>query len=214
MRSLAYAAVSGFHSRNRASSFSAKASTMVSCPCSKCNATSPKQSLNVPDLDNAKSAVLNSFLRKSPSGDTVTRLMSSSTGTVPNLGYRSTEPSSLATEFTWNHANLHRARLTAGSRPSVGLRTKLLIPVSSARILLLASGESKGRRTSAFALVTGSPLNRPKRSGRCLTRIRSRASGIERCSGSCWAAGYAGERRRSLRSHASSDARIIGQSLT
>ena len=37
------------------------------------------------------------------------------------------------------------------------------------------SGESKGRRTSAFTLVTGSPLNRPKRSGRCLTRIRSRA---------------------------------------
>ena len=32
MRSLASAAVSGFHSRNRASSFSAKASTIVSSP--------------------------------------------------------------------------------------------------------------------------------------------------------------------------------------
>jgi len=60
----------------------------------------------------------------------------------------------------------------AASRLSGASHTKLLIPVSSARILLLASGESKGRSTSAFALVTGLPLNRPKRSGRCLTRIR------------------------------------------
>jgi hypothetical protein len=35
--------------------------------------SSPKQSLNLPDLDNAKSVVLNSLPSKSPSGDTATR---------------------------------------------------------------------------------------------------------------------------------------------
>src|ERR1039458_4240951 len=43
MRSLASAAVSGFHWRNRASSFSAKASTMVSCPRSQCSAIDPRR---------------------------------------------------------------------------------------------------------------------------------------------------------------------------
>src|ERR1039458_2981613 len=43
MRSLASAAVSGFHSRNRAFSFSAKASTMVSCPRSQCSAIGPRR---------------------------------------------------------------------------------------------------------------------------------------------------------------------------
>ena len=32
--------------------------------------------------------------------------------------------------------------------------------------------ESRGRRTSAFALVTGSPPNRQERVGKYLTRIR------------------------------------------
>jgi len=126
--------------------------------------SSPKQSLNLPDLDNRKIG--------SPEELTLQRVQ-------------------LAGTINGRLAAVRRLAYEAAD-----------------------SGESKGRRTSAFTLVTGSPLNRPKRSGRCLTRIRSRASGIERCSGFCWVAGYAGERRQSLRSHTFSDARIIGQSLT
>jgi hypothetical protein len=175
--------------------------------------SSPKQSLNLPNIDNAKSAVLNSL----PSKESQRGYRRS---IDEFINWYCSEP-----RLSFNRAVVTRYRIHLESRQlapgtingrlaAVGLRTKLLIPVSSARILLLASGESKGRRTSEFALVTGSPLNRPKRSGRCLTRIRLKASGIERCSGSYCVAGYAGERRQSLRSHTFSDARIIGQSLT
>ena len=107
--------------------------------------------------------------------------MSSSPGIAPNRDCRSAKRSSLATEFTWNPVNSRRARLTAGSRPYVGLHTRPLIPAFSARILRPASGGSRGQRNSAFVLATGSLSTRPKHSGKRQTRIRSRASGIERC---------------------------------
>lgn len=102
---------------------------------------SPKLGLNLPDLDQAKSAVLNSL---------------------------------------WNHVCSRLARSMGGSRR---LLTKLPIPACSARISLRASAESKGRRTPVFDWETGSPPIRQRRSGRCLIRIRSRESEIERCLG-------------------------------
>jgi hypothetical protein len=92
--------------------------------------------------------------------------------------------------------SLRRARLTAGWRPSGVSLTKLPTPDYSPRTSLLASGESRGPRISAFVWVTGSLRTRQERFGRCLTRIHSKASGIERYSGSSRVAGCVGERRQ------------------
>ncbi len=118
---------------------------------------STKHSLNLPDLDQAKSTALNSLASKE------------SQRTVPNRGYRSIERLSPAIEFTWNRASLRRARSTAGPRPLGASHMKPLIPVCSARTLPPTSGESRGIRTLASACGTGSPLTRQGLSGRCLT---------------------------------------------
>src|SRR2546428_1763231 len=117
--------------------------------------SSPKQSLNVPDLDQARSAVLNGL----PSKES-------------QRGYRHAIDEFIAwycsePRLSFNKAVVTRYRIhlesrqlapgtiKAGSRPSIGSRTRPLIPASSARISPLASDESKGRRTLAFVLVTG-----------------------------------------------------------
>lgn len=114
--------------------------------------SSPKQSLNLPDLDQARSEVLNSLPSKESQRGYM-RLTSSLAGIAPNPDFPSTKLSSPAIGFTWSHGSWRRARLNGRLAPSVAWHTKRLIPVCSARILLLASGASKGRRTSAFALV-------------------------------------------------------------
>jgi len=103
--------------------------------------SSPKLSLNLPDLDQAKSAVLNSLPSKESQRGYRHAIDEFITWYSPNLGSRSIRPSLPAIEFIWNHGSLHRARSTAGSQPSGASHTKPLIPVCSALISLLESGE-------------------------------------------------------------------------
>ena len=119
--------------------------------------SSPKHSLNLPDLDQAKSAVLNGLPSRNPS-EVYRHAIDEFTAwycSEPRLSFNKAVVTRYRIHLESRH--LRRARLTAGSRPSVASHTKRLTPVCSARISLLASGASKGRRTSAFALVTGSP---------------------------------------------------------
>jgi hypothetical protein len=134
--------------------------------------SSPKHSLRLADLDQARSAVLNSL----PSKESQRRYRHAIDEFIawycsePRLSFNR----AVVTRYRihLDRANSHRARLTAGSRPSVGSRTRPLIPDCSARISLLASGGSKARKTSAFVSVTGSSPTRQERSGRCRNRIR------------------------------------------
>ena len=115
----------------------------------------PKQTLNIPDLDHAKLAVLNSL----PSKES-------------QRGYRHAIDEFVAwycsePRLSFNKAVVTRCRIhlesrqlapgTINGRPAAsrGSRMRPLIPVCSARISQLASGESKGRRTSASASVIG-----------------------------------------------------------
>ena len=79
--------------------------------------SSPKRSLNLPDLDQAKSAVLNSLPSKESQRGYRHAIDEFIAGTAPNLDCRSTRPLSPALEFIWNHASLRRARSTADSQP-------------------------------------------------------------------------------------------------
>jgi hypothetical protein len=174
--------------------------------------SSLKQSLNLPDLDHAKSAVLNSLPSKESQ-------RGSRYAMDEFIAWYCSEP-----RLSLNKAVVTRdriylesrqlapAQLMAGSRPSVGLHTRPLIPAFSARILQPASGGSRGQRSSAFVLVTGSPSTRPKRSGKRRTRIRSRASGIERCSESSWVAGCAVKKRQNCTLPMFNGGRTTGQS--
>lgn len=131
--------------------------------------SSPKHSLSLPDLDQARSAVLNSL----PSKESKRGYQHAIDEFIawycsePRLSLNKTVVSRYRIHLE-TRVSLRRARSTADSRPSGAWRTRLLTPACSARIWLLASGESKGRRTSAFVLVTGSRPYRQERSGRCL----------------------------------------------
>jgi len=67
-------------------------------PTSQRTGRKPRAVLRLPDLDQAKSAVLNS-LTSTPNVDTDTPLMNSWTGTAQNLGSLSTELLCSVTEF-------------------------------------------------------------------------------------------------------------------
>jgi hypothetical protein len=79
--------------------------------------SSPKHSLNLPDLDQAKSVVLNSL----PSKESQRGYRHAIDEFIawycsePRLSLN--KASLFAIEFTWNHASLHRARLMVGSQP-------------------------------------------------------------------------------------------------
>ncbi len=131
---------------------------------------SPKQSLNLPDLDQAKSAVLNSL----PSKES-------------QRGYRHAIDEFIAwycsePRLSFNKAVVTRYRIHLESRQlapgtiSARLAAIRRLAYEAAdsgllsRIWLPESAESKGRRTSAFVWATGSP---PIRQG-ALAGARSR----------------------------------------
>lgn len=144
--------------------------------------SSPKLSLNLPDLDQAKSAVLNSLPSKESQRGYRHALdeFISWYCSEPRLSFNKT----VVTHYRihWSHASLRRAQSTADLRRSDVSRTKLPIPVSSAQISLLASAASKGRRASAFVLATGSPPIRQRRSGRYRIPACSKVNEIEHSS--------------------------------
>src|SRR4051794_30214812 len=139
--------------------------------------TSAKHSLSLPDLDEARSAVLSSL----PSKES-------------QRGYRHAIDEFISwycsePRLSFNKAVVTRYRIHLESRQlapgtingrlaAVRRHMKLPIPDCSAQIWLLASDGSKGRRTSAFVLVTGLPPTNQERSGRHRTRILSRAKEI------------------------------------
>ena len=75
----------------------------------------PKRVLALPDLEHAKTAVLNSLTSASGNEPTTTRFASSSPGTVRSPVSRSTALSCSGTGFTSNNANMHRPRSIYGS---------------------------------------------------------------------------------------------------
>ena len=85
---------------------------------------SPKQSLKLPDLDQAKSAVLNSLPSKECQQGyrhTIDEFIAWYCS-EPRLSFNKAVVTRI--EFTWNHVNLRRARLAAGSPPSGVSRMK------------------------------------------------------------------------------------------
>jgi len=180
---------------------------------SRAKRSSPKQSLSLPDLDQARSAVLNSL----PSKES-------------QRGYRHAIDEFIAwycsePRLSLNKAVVTRYRIHLESRElapgtingrlaaSAGLRTRPLMPACSARISQPASGESKGRRTSVFVWATGSLPIRPGRSCRWPMPAPSKASEIGRCSGSSWDAGCAGKKRQNWTLRIFNVGRTTGPSL-
>lgn len=93
---------------------------------SQARKASPKHNLSLPDLDQARSAVLNSLPSKESQrgyrhaiDEFITCYCSE-----PRLSFNK----AVVTRYriTWNRVNLRRARLTAGSLPSGASHTKLL----------------------------------------------------------------------------------------
>lgn len=103
--------------------------------------SSPKQRLNLPDLDQARSAVLNSPPSKEPQREY-------RHGIDEFIAWYCSEPRLsfnkavvIRYRTIWNRVSLGRARSTSGSRPSIASLATPLIPACSARISLLASDE-------------------------------------------------------------------------
>ncbi len=159
--------------------------------------SSPKRSLNLPDLDQAKSAVLNSLPSK-----------------VAQRGYRHS-----IDEFTaWycSEPRLSSCNKAVVARYRIHLESRQLAPgtingrLAAVRRLAyeaadsgllrpdLAAGIRRVKGTKNLGIRLGSWLTaaRQERSGRCPARIRSRVSEIERWPGSCWVAGCAGRKRQ------------------
>jgi hypothetical protein len=105
---------------------------------SKRKLLTPKTILRLPDLEVAKSAVLNSL-------------------SCPDAqrGCRSARPWLSGTECIWNLANLPQAPSTFGSEQSAVSHTKLRIVGCSARIWQPESGGSRALRSSGCGLATG-----------------------------------------------------------
>jgi hypothetical protein len=175
--------------------------------------SSPKQSLNLPDLDHAKSAVLNSL----PSKES-------------QRGYRHAMDEFIAWYCSEPRLSLNKAVVI---RYRIHLESRQLAPgtingrLAAVRRLayeaadsgLLSpdlaagtSGGSRGQRNSAFVLATGSLSTRPKHSGKRQTRIRSRASGIERCLESSLGAACVAKKRQNWRLPIFNGGRTTGQS--
>ena len=97
----------------------------------------PKNTLGLPDLDQAKSAGLKSLPSKE-SQRGYRHAIEEFIGwycSEPRLSFNKAVVTGI--EFTWNRASLRRGRSTEGSPRFVGSRTKPLIPDSSARNWLL-----------------------------------------------------------------------------
>ena len=174
--------------------------------------SSPKLSLKLPGLDHAKSAVLNSL----PSKES-------------QRGYRHAIDEFITWYCSESRLSFNKAVVT---RYRIHLKSRQLAPgtingrLEAVRRLAYEAADSgllspdlaagirrvKGPKNLGVVLVTGCPPTRQKRSGRCLTQIRSRASGIGRCWGSCWVVGCAGRRSQNWMLRISNVARIIGRS--
>ena len=83
----------------------------------------PKRVLALPDLEHAKTAVLNSLTSASGQRTYDQRFASSSPGTVRSPASRSTAPSCSGTAFTSNNANMRRHdQSSARRRPADRVR--------------------------------------------------------------------------------------------
>lgn len=123
----------------------------------------PKRSLALPDLEQTKSAVLNSLTSKSVSERMIMRLMNLSTGTARNRDSLSIARLFFGTEFIWNNDASHQQQSTFAWPRSGVWRTRQPIPASSVPSWPPAYGESKVYAGSACDWVTGSQQTRAAR---------------------------------------------------
>ena len=100
----------------------------------------PKTVLRLPDLDQAKSAVLNSLSSRDAQRGYRKQWMSSLNGTARSRDYRSVEPLWSAIACTWNRGSLHPEPLICASVQYADSPTKPPIAVSLALILPPVSG--------------------------------------------------------------------------
>jgi len=84
----------------------------------------PKRVLALPDLEHAKTAVLNSLTSASANAHTTTRFASSLRGTVRSRGSRSIAPWCSDIAFTWNNADTRRQRSICGWPRFAASRTR------------------------------------------------------------------------------------------
>jgi hypothetical protein len=94
---------------------------------------SPKRVLALPDLEHAKTAVLNSLTSASGQRTYDHAIREFVTCTVQSPVSRSTVPSSFDTGFSLNNADMRRSRSTFGWLPSGASRTKRPTPDSESR---------------------------------------------------------------------------------
>jgi hypothetical protein len=124
----------------------------------------PEAQLEPPDLDQARSAVLNSLPSQESQRGTGTPSTSSSAGIAPNPGCHSTRPLSRATESIWNRVNSRRALSTADrpARISNGDVTSEWIASGCSTIhpmsALATSDVSSSDHTTGAASVSGDRL--------------------------------------------------------
>ena|SRR5947209_1684849 len=115
----------------------------------------PKRSLALPDLEQTKSAVLNSLTSKIGQRTYNHAINESFIGTARNHDLLSITRLFFATEFTWSSGTSLQQQLTS-ARPSSGVwPTKQLIPACSIQSLPPASAESKVCAGSACDWATG-----------------------------------------------------------
>lgn len=110
-------------------------------PTSKRTRPKPKTVLRLPDLDQAKSAVLNSLTSADAQRGIGTRLMNLWSGTARSPGSRSAERLSSAIGFTSNLATSLQGQSIFAWAPCVAWPTRPPIVGSLALIWLLASDE-------------------------------------------------------------------------
>jgi hypothetical protein len=141
----------------------------------------PKRMLALPDLEQSKTAVLNSLTSQSGQR-TYDRALTDSTGTARNHAWHSTAPSFCDTGSILNRNCTRQRQSTSGWQPSDGWRLKLLIPVPSVRNWQPEFDGSRECAGSESGLATGSASSRA--GGFCRVRHASRceASGTTRCS--------------------------------
>src|SRR5579863_10078523 len=174
--------------------------------------SSPKHSLSLPDLDNAKSAVLNSL----PSKES-------------QRGYRHSIDEFINWYCSEPRLSFNRAVVT---RYRIHLESRQLAPgtingrLAAVRRLAYEAADSglpspdlaagvrrvKGPKKLSVRLGNWLTADQAKCSGKCRTRIRSRASGIERCSESSWAAACAAKKRQNWTLPLFNGGRTTGQS--
>ncbi len=102
-----------------------------------------KSVLRLPDLEVAKSAVINSLSCPDAQRGYRHAMTNSWIGIVPSHGCPSARPWSSGTECIWNPAISLPVRLTFALEPFVVLRTRQRTAGSSAQTWLLGYGESR-----------------------------------------------------------------------